>query len=714
MASSNHGNVDCEETVFTEIMDIICALNKSGKLKAKYKDVVKYLSSCDESWEDFSKLPHEFKMISLMSKDPNTLCEFLDTKFSQKTELASKKIILDKPVEIGKSSLSKLTVEKLKLKLELLYLSEKPPFPQFIDDLAPSQQISNDALITKVLTITKEWIFNGTFDDIGEKQQCHRAIVVYLTELKNDELEPTVHSSLDKLFLLIESGDIEKLINELREILKNLQTCRPELFEENFSDIDVVTKKVLNITNELVLQGSFEDLGDNLQCMLAVSKYLTLGTNGIDQSSHVETCNKIISLKDSCQTAELKDEVRNIITFIQSGKFVSSTASVKYSKEEYEEVVKKVIKIVNDSIALGAYDDIYESKTECHLSALSYLSLKEQDFNQDYVLPREHEDILMLHEKGDLEGLVRYLRKLLINGKETYAVERIELRVEKATKELDLNPDDEANTKTSRNIESIVALLGTTFTTGLTTLHVLAPIAQTFRSLIENINLALLNPALSSWPVLSGVTAAFGAGILVWNANCVVNRKKSMRLALKDSVDALGPMAVASAVGGLAALALASIAPPIWISLLAFGGLGIVTHVIFRPLIKRFSRWLFFEIPEHQAKRKAYATLEVDSNVTDEELRKAYRSQSRKFHPDMKARSGSDEDCSEKLLEVQQAYEYLVSIRLRDMGKASGPGFLARLRKFMSDLWKKNADEEEWVVLAIENGNVFDEKDKKI
>lgn len=102
MASSNLGNVTCEENVFTEIMDIIHDLNKSGKLKAKYKDVVKYLSSCDESWEDFSTLPHEFKMISLMSKDPDTLCEYLNTKFSQKTELGPKKIILDKPVEIGK------------------------------------------------------------------------------------------------------------------------------------------------------------------------------------------------------------------------------------------------------------------------------------------------------------------------------------------------------------------------------------------------------------------------------------------------------------------------------------------------------------------------------------------------------------------------------------------------------------------------------------
>lgn len=55
-------------------------------------------------------------------------------------------------------------------------------------------------------------------------------------------------------------------------------------------------------------------------------------------------------------------------------------------------------------------------------------------------------------------------------------------------------------------------------------------------------------------------------------------------------------------------------------------------------------------------KRDLYKILGVDQKATFEEIKKAYRSQSQKLHPD---KNPDDPDAAEKLLAVQQAYAIL-------------------------------------------------------
>jgi DnaJ like chaperone protein len=54
-----------------------------------------------------------------------------------------------------------------------------------------------------------------------------------------------------------------------------------------------------------------------------------------------------------------------------------------------------------------------------------------------------------------------------------------------------------------------------------------------------------------------------------------------------------------------------------------------------------------------------YKILEIDSNATDEEVRKAYRKMAVKYHPDKVSHLGEDyqRDAKEKFQKMQEAYE---------------------------------------------------------
>ena len=67
-----------------------------------------------------------------------------------------------------------------------------------------------------------------------------------------------------------------------------------------------------------------------------------------------------------------------------------------------------------------------------------------------------------------------------------------------------------------------------------------------------------------------------------------------------------------------------------------------------------------------------YSVLGVDRNASDDELKKAYRSLSRKYHPDANINNPHKDEAEAKFKEVQQAYQQIMDDRER--GYTSGGG----------------------------------------
>ena len=66
-----------------------------------------------------------------------------------------------------------------------------------------------------------------------------------------------------------------------------------------------------------------------------------------------------------------------------------------------------------------------------------------------------------------------------------------------------------------------------------------------------------------------------------------------------------------------------------------------------------------------------YSVLGVSRNATDEEIKKAYRKLSRKYHPDANINNPNKDQAEEKFKEVQQAYEQIM--REREYGSSDLP-----------------------------------------
>ena len=67
-----------------------------------------------------------------------------------------------------------------------------------------------------------------------------------------------------------------------------------------------------------------------------------------------------------------------------------------------------------------------------------------------------------------------------------------------------------------------------------------------------------------------------------------------------------------------------------------------------------------------------YSILGVSRNATDDEIKKAYRSLSRKYHPDANINNPNKEQAEAKFKEVQQAYQQIM--KEREYGTGSGYG----------------------------------------
>lgn len=73
--------------------------------------------------------------------------------------------------------------------------------------------------------------------------------------------------------------------------------------------------------------------------------------------------------------------------------------------------------------------------------------------------------------------------------------------------------------------------------------------------------------------------------------------------------------------------------------------------------------------------RDPYQVLGVSRDATDEEIKKAYRALSRKYHPDANVNNPNKEQAEEKFKEIQQAYQKIMDMRQNGGAYESGGAY---------------------------------------
>ena len=99
-----------------------------------------------------------------------------------------------------------------------------------------------------------------------------------------------------------------------------------------------------------------------------------------------------------------------------------------------------------------------------------------------------------------------------------------------------------------------------------------------------------------------------------------------------------------------------------------------------------------------------YSVLGVSRDASEEEIKKAYRKLSRKYHPDANINNPNKEQAEEKFKEVQQAYEQIM--KEREYGGAGGydyGGFGGFQGNYQQRTAQNSASEEELHMQAAAN-----------
>ncbi|MCR5668981.1 MAG: DnaJ domain-containing protein, partial [Lachnospiraceae bacterium] len=70
-----------------------------------------------------------------------------------------------------------------------------------------------------------------------------------------------------------------------------------------------------------------------------------------------------------------------------------------------------------------------------------------------------------------------------------------------------------------------------------------------------------------------------------------------------------------------------------------------------------------------------YQVLGVSRDASDDEIKRAYRSLSRKYHPDANVNNPNKKEAEEKFKEVQQAYDLIMKQRQQGTDSFGGYGY---------------------------------------
>ena len=89
-----------------------------------------------------------------------------------------------------------------------------------------------------------------------------------------------------------------------------------------------------------------------------------------------------------------------------------------------------------------------------------------------------------------------------------------------------------------------------------------------------------------------------------------------------------------------------------------------------------------------------YSILGVDRNASDDEIKKAYRKLSRKYHPDANINNPNKEQAEEKFKQVQQAYEQIMREKEQGSGYGSYGGGFGGFSGFSGQTENRYQDEE--------------------
>ena len=89
-----------------------------------------------------------------------------------------------------------------------------------------------------------------------------------------------------------------------------------------------------------------------------------------------------------------------------------------------------------------------------------------------------------------------------------------------------------------------------------------------------------------------------------------------------------------------------------------------------------------------------YSVLGVPRNASDEEVKKAYRKLSRKYHPDANINNPNKDQAEEKFKEVQQAYEQIMKEREYGADGYAGSGSYGGFGGFGTNRQSSYQDEE--------------------
>lgn len=193
-------------------------------------------------------------------------------------------------------------------------------------------------------------------------------------------------------------------------------------------------------------------------------------------------------------------------------------------------------------------------------------------------------------------------------------------------------------------------------------------VALTFSGTVQTYSLA------SATRASAGASGLYLAGVLGYNVYQVARGRRTWRRAGKNLTEETAATFAGAGVG----LAVAGLFAPFTAGLSLFFGAvaGIAASLFTRSQVKKYTgRW--FNIPEDEVLEKAYNVhnseeIEVNQRVSDNTLAKAYRLQSRKYHPDKFLQNRPNATEAEKsrnlrsFLKVQAAYAMIKAARAKN------------------------------------------------